>query len=289
MAACREARLGLCHDRGVPLSALDRYARHGHKKVQGWLAPLAIAVVRRLAEMQAGMGIAGPVVEIGVHHGRLFLLLHLLGSGAERSVAYDLFDAQDENADHSGEGDRVAFERNLRLHGDRTEHVVVRAINSLRLAADEVIGDAGGRPRLFSVDGGHTAGITANDLALAEATLCRGGLLILDDFFNQAWPGVAEGTCRHFASGSLLVPVVIAGNKVVFTNEASFAQRYQDDLRSSRPQDELHEQTFFDRPVVVVQASARSALRRRLSASRGWLALRDTLVGRALRRLLKRR
>ena len=277
----------LCHDRCVPSALLNRYAGHGHAKVEGWLMPIAITVLRRLAETQGRSDIRGPVVEIGVHHGRLFLLLHLLSSGEERSVAYDLFDAQAENVDHSGEGNRAAFERNVRVHGDRPERVVVRAVNSLRLTPDAITADAGGRVRLFSVDGGHTAAITANDLALAEATLCRGGLVILDDFFNEAWPGVSEGACRHLAGGSSLVPVAIAGNKVVFTNDASLARTYQDDLRSLKTSAEVNEQTFFDQPALVLLSFNRSALRRAVTSSRLWGTMRDTGIGRAVRSLVK--
>lgn len=72
-----------------------------------------------------------------------------------------------------------------------------------------------------------TADITASDMALAESVLCPGGLLILDDFFNEAWPGVAEGAARHLASGSGLVPVAISGNKFIFTTSVEFAAAYR--------------------------------------------------------------
>jgi hypothetical protein len=270
--------------------ALERYARHGHRTVEGWLLPAAVALVRALAEAQARQGVGGPVVEIGVHHGRLFLLLHLLAGADERSVAYDLFEAQDENVDGSGRGDRAAFEANLRRHaGDGAARVRIRAVNSLRLSVEGIVADAGGRPRLVSVDGGHTAGITANDLRLAEGALCEGGLIVLDDVFNEAWPGVAEGTCAHLAAGSALVPVAIGGNKVVFTTGPARADAYRGALAALAPRWRLGEQVFFGRPVVCVAAPDGSPLRRAVAGTALWRAARATAAGQALRRLLLKR
>src|SRR3974377_1552108 len=107
-------------------SLLDAYAKDGHKRVEGWLLPMAIELIRELAECEQEMGIHGPACEIGVHHGRLFLLLHLLTHPPERSVAIDLFEMQDENVDGSGKGSRDALLHNLRTHGcdlSRTELV----------------------------------------------------------------------------------------------------------------------------------------------------------------------
>ena len=33
-----------------------------------------------------------------------------------------------------------------------------------------------------------------NDLNLAQSVLCKGGILVLDDFFNEYWPEVAIGS-----------------------------------------------------------------------------------------------
>ena len=52
--------------------------------------------------------------------------------------------------------------------------------------------------RFVSVDGGHTAEITAHDLAVADASLAEGGIIVLDDAFNEQWPGVADGVQRYF-------------------------------------------------------------------------------------------
>jgi hypothetical protein len=75
-------------------SLLDDYAANGNQQVEGWLLPTAVEIIRHLAGVQQELGIHGPACEIGVHHGRLFLLLHLLTIPPERSVAIDLFECR---------------------------------------------------------------------------------------------------------------------------------------------------------------------------------------------------
>jgi hypothetical protein len=109
------------------MDALDRYAAGGHRKVQGWLEPVAIQLIRAAAQAQ---GCSGPVCEIGVHHGRLFLLLHLLDPG-QKAVAIDLYEDQAQNVDGSGSGDSSMLDRNLAEHGGRLGSVAKVFANSL--------------------------------------------------------------------------------------------------------------------------------------------------------------
>ena len=181
-----------------------------------------------------------------------------------------------------GLGDKSIFLDNLRTHGCDVERIVVKSRNSLDMTAAEVRTDAG-PVRLFSVDGGHTADITASDLALAEASLCAGGVVILDDFFNEAWPGVSEGAARYLASGaSQLVPVAIGGNKFLFSNNAELAARYRDALRALPDSYVVTDQTAFGKPVVVVQAKV-VRMTDRLASTALWRQIRGTSAGRALK------
>src|SRR5687768_16001401 len=109
--------------------ALDDYAAGGHRRVNGWLGPLAIEVTRGISRQQVSMGISGGVAEIGVHHGRFFILLHLLREPGERSAAYDLFEMQTENIDQSGHGDKRIFLANLQRHAGTD--AIARSRNSL--------------------------------------------------------------------------------------------------------------------------------------------------------------
>ena len=75
---------------------------------------------------------------------------------------------------------------------------------------------AEGPLRFVSVDGGHTAEITAHDLATAEAAIAEGGIIVVDDVFNEQWPGVGDGVRRYFERRPNLVPFAIGANKTYF-------------------------------------------------------------------------
>src|ERR1035441_9365724 len=87
-----------------PSAQALRYVQKMYQ-VDGWLLPEAARCIVCLHDAQRRNGTRGSVAEIGVHHGKLFMLLCLLRNEGEIAVGYDLFDRQNENIDRSGEGD----------------------------------------------------------------------------------------------------------------------------------------------------------------------------------------
>jgi hypothetical protein len=262
-------------------TALQAYIERGHKAVNGWLDSLAVDLIATLSRQQAKIGISGGIGEIGIHHGRLFILLHLLRQANERSAAYDLFDMQEENVDASGLGDKAIFLDNLRRHGCDVERIVVKSRNSLHMTAAEVRADAG-PVRLFSVDGGHTADITASDLALAEASLCPGGIASSTTTSTRHGPVSARVQRAIWARDLDLVPVAIGGNKFILTNSTELADRYREALCALPDKYVVKDQTAFDRPVIVVQGRD-ARLTTRLASTALWRRIRGTPAGRALK------
>lgn len=258
---------------------LKYYVKKGHRSVEGWLTTVALKAIIEIASVQEKESIKGPVCEVGVHHGRLFILLHLITAKNEISAAWDLFQNQHENTENSGKGDRHMLLKNLVKHGCDTARITIRAKNSLHLTSEEIMETCGGRPRLFSVDGGHTAEITYNDLSIAASSLCNGGVIILDDFFNEAWPGVAEGTCRYMFENPELSAVAIVGNKIMFTNSASAAGKYITGINFTHAGYLSKMTRFFERDVVCYRPIKTNFI---------WKHLRDRPTGRLLKRVLKR-
>lgn len=203
---------------------LNAYVKHGNRLVKGWLTPGAIQAILSLSAEQRKAGVSGGVAEIGVHHGRLFILLYLLGVIGEPAVAIDLFSHQDLNRDHSGAGDLDRFKKNLRRHAD-TDRLVLHEGDSMELDSQKLVELGRGQLRMISIDGGHTPQITAHDLAVSEGALASGGVIVLDDCFNEAWPGVVDGVEQHFSSPRSIVPFGVGGGKTFFSHQA-FAQRY---------------------------------------------------------------
>lgn len=160
---------------------LDAYVHRGVDAVDGWLAKDTVGHVLRLHDIQESLGIQGGVGEIGVHHGKFFVLLYLLTRSDERGVALDLFEQQELNTDRSGHGDRAVFERNLARHAGGNERVTILAGDSTGIGGRDLRAAAGGPLRLLSIDGGHLARIVRHDLQTARDALVDGGVVVLDD------------------------------------------------------------------------------------------------------------
>jgi hypothetical protein len=212
------------------MSALDRYLIIGMRRVEGWLFDYSPKFIAGLSEVQRSAGYSGAVGEIGVHHGKLFILLLLTSSGTEKAFAVDVFENQHLNTDGSGRGDRGIFLANIRRWAGSDERVAIIARSSLEIGPEDILA-ASGRARLVSVDGGHTEECTLNDLVLAQSVLHDAGVVILDDYFNQGWPDVSAGVAKYLARPeSKLRPFAISPNKVYFT-DPRYAAFYRAEMR----------------------------------------------------------
>ncbi|MFY1633070.1 class I SAM-dependent methyltransferase [Solwaraspora sp. WMMB335] len=202
-----------------------RYLRSGLHQVKGWLAVSTAVYLSGIEVAQRTDGITGDVAEIGIHHGKSFLCLSLDLPVDQRAIAIDVFDNQTANVDGSGRGDRSIFEQNLTTYGAGS-NVEIRQSSSLDLEKDGFV-EAGRRFRIFSIDGGHTAEITENDLWIAERTVIDRGLVVLDDVLNRHWLGVISGLFTYLGNGGALVPAVFVPNKLILATSADQAKYYR--------------------------------------------------------------
>jgi hypothetical protein len=259
---------------------LDHYRRHGHKKVKGFLEPGAVEMIVALADAQSKLGVSGHVAEIGVYQGRLFTLLSLLRHFDEKAVAIDLFDLGTHYADATVEGDVAKLRANLERYADLKE-VLIHQGDSTELSSASLVSLAGGEFRLFSVDGGHTAEVVAHDLATAEGSLTRGGILIQDDFFNELWPDVAVATVRYFDQPRSIVPFAIGANKVMFCHP-TYAAEYRHVLMDRSPK--RFERRFLGCDVLTLSFHAPWLVNQIYSHAWG-RAFRNTAAGQIIRQL----
>lgn len=210
------------------VDALQAYAQDGYLKVEGWVLPAAITVLGILNQASIAEHVKGGACEIGVHHGRFFLaMLECVGSPS-KSLAIDLFNAQDLNVDHSGCGSLEAFLRNIKQHSNNSAAVETMAADSLSIGLTAItdIRDRLGGFRLFSVDGGHTRVHALHDILIAQELTNNGGIIIVDDFFQPDWPGVTEGVSKYFdTSDARLAPLCVGGGKLFLTS-VSFHKKY---------------------------------------------------------------
>lgn len=191
----------------------ENYLKWGIKTVEGWLHPLSAQFIAGLSTVQRKLDVVGSVGEIGVHHGKLFILLHA-DADTSRSFAIDVFDDQSLNLDQSGKGSYKLFTRNVERWCGPIDDVEIIKRSSLDVRPSDLKNTVG-EVRLFSIDGGHTEECTINDIRLAEKTICDRGVVILDDVFNPQWPGVMTGLAKYLIrDDSVLHPFAFTPNKV---------------------------------------------------------------------------
>lgn len=267
--------------------AVARYAESGQKRVDGWLSALDAELIARVAAVQSARGLDGSVGEIGVHHGRLFILLALGLQPGERAFAVDIFGEQQHNVDRSGEGNEARFRENLARFGVPEDRVAVIRSSSLEIRWPEIERQVGAPARLFSVDGGHTALITANDLAIADAALAEDGVAVLDDYFNEEFPEVSQGMCQHrLVDAGRLVPFVIGDNKLMLARPGHGAS-YRAALEAAVSSRFFVRRTeMFGEAVTVFRTPRR--LVHRIRQSEVTRRLTNHPIGRALKPIVRR-
>lgn len=211
------------------LIPLDRYISHSMKKVQGYLTALDARLIATLLSCQDKSNIEGHLGEIGVHHGRLFLMLALARRSGERSLGIDLFE-DDAISQHKGR-DRALFVNARRL-GIKLSESEIYKTSSLDLQAADILARTTGPVRFWSVDGGHLYQHVENDLRLAERTLAPEGIIAADDFFNLRWVNVTFAIYDFIRKSTATIPFAITGKKL-YLAPPLVAEKYQDALRRS--------------------------------------------------------
>jgi hypothetical protein len=252
-----------------PPAAAERYLRR-MGGVHGWLNDFSARLILELSRFQARQGGGGAVAEIGVHHGKLFLVLFLSSQRGEPALAIDVFGLQHLNIDQSGRGDKDVFLRHVdRLAGSR-EGLAIIEDSSLNLRADVILREHG-RIRLMSIDGAHTEEATSNDLRLAEGCLTEDGVVLIDDCFNEYWPEVSWSLARYLAEGGALQPFAIAPGKVLLCRPP-MRPRYQAMLRERFRRRVDKVARLYGHEVMIVGVRPWT-LRRRVGSTRfgGWL------------------
>lgn len=222
------------------------------EEIGGFVNAPTYAAFAVIAAAQREAGVWGSVGEIGVHHGRSFILAALLSRNDEPLFALDLFEElQELNVDQSGSGSYEALSQNMARVGLNVSSVVVERRSSADLEQGYFCTKLLPRFRFFSVDGGHTEALTRMDMASALCHLAEGGVIAVDDVFNNLFLGVTEGIYNAMAlNRDRLAPFLVVTGKIYFTTpshharylaaaEAFFLSRYDATAYSYSDPDQL--------------------------------------------------
>jgi hypothetical protein len=164
------------------IAAVDTYLDAGFEAVPGWTSRLSAAVMAGLMDIQAGLGIRGHFIEIGVFEGRLFVVAARALGAQEKAVGIDPFDWPQPDV-----GDR--FRAHLAQQNIDPRKVVIVTADSRKLAAADLSRHFGDLPcRFVHVDGDHAAESALSDIELSDGILCAEGLMVIDDLLHPCYP-----------------------------------------------------------------------------------------------------
>jgi predicted O-methyltransferase YrrM len=179
------------------------------RRVRGYLGPEAIYLLAMLDEIQRAHSVAGSFFEIGTFEGKSLLLLAAIKRDHEQ---LGFCEASAEYLQSA--------ERNLRRYASAKVADSVRAFGkfSSQLTRDDLAPPC----RMIHIDGSHESADVKGDLHLAESTIDDRGVVIMDDVFNETYPGVVDGLYNfHAASSGALTPVVQGFGKTILCRAAA--------------------------------------------------------------------
>ncbi len=182
------------------------------KAINGWFDQDAARIFYFLNNLQREEGLFGNIFEIGVHHGKSALLLGIfIDPKKHKLIVNDIFDQQELNISNSGLGSKEIFKKNYLkfFNSDGGLQIIEKPSRELS------VGDTSNSCIFFSIDGGHSADETYNDLLTAKNALLNEGIIAVDDYFNAGFPGVSEGVCRFLIENEDFVPWIYCFNKLI--------------------------------------------------------------------------
>lgn len=207
--------LGIADNGFIDREKFIKYVRN-FSSLEGWFEPGAVQIFETINHIQKSNKIHGNLFEIGAYHGKSTIMLGLMAEFNKESVSVcDIFDQQKKNVSGSGcgQGDKEQFLRNFNKYFSNLDRLHIYEKPSQQLTPKEI----GNNFRFFYIDGGHLMEETFQDLCLAEKVISRKGIIAIDDYFNEFWPGVSGGVCKFLTEKpGRLVPLLIGHNKIVF-------------------------------------------------------------------------
>jgi hypothetical protein len=206
---------------------LENYLRDHFAQIEGWCWKYVWQPIAYIDGVQRSRGEDGPVCEIGVFKGKFFIGLASLKADQEKHLAIDVFGQQQFNMGGSGspiivptsisQRQRPDFEKNLTTCGVGPQSVSILEADSLAIDASQIrplLGEHSGFS-MFSVDGCHEFTHAYQDTKLAMKLTATSGLIFIDDYYHQDWPGVHEAIAKiHYSEAPRFVPLFYIYNKL---------------------------------------------------------------------------
>jgi SAM-dependent methyltransferase len=218
--------------------------------IKGWFDLRIVPILQIINEAQEHL--KGDILEIGVHHGRSFLVLVRLLSEKQLAVACDCFAKQTANKGRSGHGDREVFVANINALASNTDQIKILEADSLSLSPEDYLALTEGELyRLVHVDGAHYFDNAVKDIQNSVRVLHPDGILMIDDVWNPPWPEVNRAF-NHVCETGVLYPIAIAYSRTFVAINQSAYLRYYRIVHEELQSPELQIKELFGREFLVV-------------------------------------
>jgi hypothetical protein len=199
------------------MSANVRRYWSAYRRVPGWFDPADFLLFDWFLADQTARGVAGDLLEVGAFLGRSAVVLGLHAGPEDTVDVCDLFEAGAGGASRGSYAgtayrglSRGAFEENYSHHVPRLPRVHQRP-------SAELIDVLAPGYRFIHLDGSHVYGYVRADVATAVALLQPKGVVSVDDYRNEHFPGVAAAVWAEVAAGGL-VPICVTSAKLYASN-----------------------------------------------------------------------
>lgn len=162
------------------------------KEVPGWFNVDDCSHFHLILSLQSLWNLKGDLLEIGSYHGRSTSMMASYLAPDEKIVICDAFESDTDDQYQNKPSPEKLIASIFRINkGLKKRQIVIHQClsNDLSLDEDEQF-------RFIHIDGGHSAEQAYCDLMLCKNHLLPNGIMAMDDYHNEMWPGVTEGTDR---------------------------------------------------------------------------------------------
>lgn len=183
------------------------------KEVEGWFYPKDIIIIYGiLNELQKPIG---DICEIGVAYGKSAIMISQF-KGDSKFYLYDIF---------SEEAKDIA-ERNIRKFGD-ANNLEWRLQDTTSIKIDDL--NFNNNLRFLHIDGCHEHSAVLNDLMLFNHKMKDNGIIVLDDFQDQEYPGVNSAAFEFSLSNANYKNwrIFAIGDNKAYMCQKKYAESYQ--------------------------------------------------------------
>lgn len=211
-------------------------------RIPGWFS-MDAAVLMMLFHQLAMP--PGDVLEIGVYQGLSAIGVAAMRGSNRRFYAIDPFREQIDSIPPAEI--RAAFLEHMSGFHAPLDFMTLLETSSAEISCGDLHGDFS----LAHVDGDHSVQGALHDIELAEDVLAPGGILVLDDYYNPAFPGVTEAIHHFWQTRAHSLKVVAYGFGKLILQKEPAGQDLRPHIGEIFPKLRMMSVTMWGQPALV--------------------------------------